>query len=102
LRQPIDRGWVEADKPQAARIEAASKRAKARDERLPAGSFLGSAISYFYCPEHVRVGTPSFYGGFAFVTATSDKGTTVSAYEHQSGKWVWVSASWDGEALIQY
>jgi len=99
--------WVEADKQQAAALEDALAHATTRDLRLRSeegwiGAVLSSAISSISCKEDVRVSTPSFHDGFAFVTAKSDTGMNISAFERRPDGWVWVSETGKGDPIIQY
>jgi hypothetical protein len=104
---PRDRRWVEADQREAARIDAAARRATVRDSRLRTDRgwmlpILASVLGSMNCSHPVRIGTPTFSGEFAFVTAATDEGVSISAFRHRPDGWVWTSAAWDGDGVIQY
>jgi hypothetical protein len=107
LGPPAKRNWVEVDERESARLEVALRHATGRDSRLRTdegwmGSVLSSTTSSILCREDVRVSTPFFGDGFAFVMAKSNTGVAISAFERRLHKWVWISASWQGDPIIQY
>jgi len=101
-----DRRWVEAEG-EATRIEAAAQRAVPRASRLGTdkGWLLPMAASIFssiHCSRSIRIGTPAFAGDYAFVTATTEGGISISAFRRGPDGWAWISAAWSGTPIIQY
>ena len=104
---PRDRRWVEASEAEALRIEAAARRAvmpgsSLRTDRGWIVPILGSVVSAVKCAHPIRVGRPVFSGEFAFVTAATDEGVSMSAFRRRPDGWAWASTAWDGAAIIQY
>jgi len=87
-----DRRWVEADDREAARIDAAARRAVTRNARVGTDRgwmlpVITSLIASTRCSHPIRVSTPAFSGEYAFVTAATDEGVSISAFRRGPNGW---------------
>lgn len=94
--------WVEADEKTKARLDVALKRAASSNRSVTTGGALSFLFWKLGCKERVQVGTPSFYGNYAFVTSRTATGVSTDVFERSSGKWEWISLSSNGDPITYY